>query len=91
MARENVKTVVKSYDTDTINGWAVNYTHESENGNAPEVISVSASKEGAHVSVSKSAANTSISFGTVVDNDLLVAILAELETIANVSKTTSKK
>lgn len=67
--RTNKKTVTKYYDEETINGWAVNYQYEVENGDAPAQISVNGSKEGKAFSINKSAANMNVSFAGGADFD----------------------
>lgn len=81
--RKNTKKVTKFYDEQTINGWAVSYQYEAEDGLVPTQISVNGTKDGKAFSIVKTATNSSISFGSGGDIDgiLIEGVNKELDKI----------
>lgn len=72
MARTNTKTVVKHYDTDTVNGWTLNYEYESQDGMLPAEIRVNGTKGASSLYISRSNNNVSFNFGGGSSFDMIV-------------------
>jgi len=81
--RTNVRTVTKSYDTATINGWEVQFEYESENNLRPVEIRVTGTKDAGNVYVSKTENNCSVNFGggAALDSTLIKSVNTEIEAI----------
>ncbi|TDO21878.1 hypothetical protein [Pedobacter duraquae] len=76
--RTTNKQVVKNYDTDTFNGWALSYEYESQNNTQPIEIKVVATKGAGSVYVSKISDSMSINLGGGADLD--TALIENIKT-----------
>ena len=88
--RKNSRTVVKNYDTDTFNEWALAYEYESQNKEKPASIQATGTKGTGAIYVSKLGDNLSINVGggAELDMALIENIKSEIEAIeASFSKT----